>query len=198
MGLELCRLQRDDSGRKLQGWTPPEPDTWSTVCLVQTKVWLRTNSAPSEDHLGARRVAWQLHSPVPGGSSLSQEDFMFALSSGLFSLPGNAVSVDWAAVNNSPGAQQIRVTVYQCGIGVAKTPVAPGPVTVTLQPNFTTHNANAVGPNGPFKHGFYYEVVLETNDRAVLPMVNVWSDQGGTLIPGTLITARDFLHVTEP
>lgn len=124
--------------------------------------------------------------------------FQFTLSSGLFSLPGNAASVDWAVVNNSPGAQQIRVTVYQCGSGVAKTPIAPGPVTVTVQPNFVTHNANHVSANGPFKHGFYYEVVLETNDRRVLPMVNVWSDNGGTLIPGTAVTARDFLHLLEP
>ena len=124
--------------------------------------------------------------------------FVFVLSSGLFGLPGNAASVDWAAVNDSPGTQEIRVTVYQCGIGVAKAPVAPGPITMTLQPNFTTHNANGVGPTLPFKHGFFYEVVVETADRRVLPMVNVWSDQGGTLIPGTLITAGDFFHVIGP
>jgi len=91
----------------------------------------------------------------------------------------------------------IRVTVYQGGIGVAKTSVAPGAITATLQPSFVTHNANGVGTNGPFKHGFYYEVVVETNDRRVLPMVNVWSDNGGTLIPGTLIAAADFL-LLEP
>jgi len=124
--------------------------------------------------------------------------FKYTLSSGLFGLPGNAASVDWAVVNNSPSAQDIRVTVYKGAIGVAKTPVAPGAITVTVQPSFVTHNANSVGPNGPFVHGFYYEVVLETNDRRVLPMVNVWSDHGNTVIPGTLITARDFLHLLEP
>lgn len=126
---------------------------------------------------------------------MDKEDvvFKYALSSGLFSLPGNAVSVDWAVVNNSPGSEQIRVTVYQGSVGAAKTAVAPGAVTMTLQPGYVTHNANSVGANGPFRHGFYYEVVVEANDRRVLPMVNVWSDTGNTLIPGTLITAGQFV-----
>lgn len=118
--------------------------------------------------------------------------FKFVFSSGLFSLPGNVVSVDWAVINNSPGPEEIRVTVYQGSIGAAKTAVAPGAIALTLQPGYVTHNANSVGTNGPFKHGFYYEVVLETNDRRVLPMVNMWSDNGNTLIPGTLITAGQF------
>jgi hypothetical protein len=109
-------------------------------------------------------------------------------------LPGNAVTVDWAVLNNSLTAQQIQVTVYQCNVGATKTMVGAA-VTVTLQPRATTHNGNSVGPSGPFKHGFYYEVVVESDDRFALPMVGVWSDLGGTQIPGTLITAGQFVSL---
>jgi hypothetical protein len=124
--------------------------------------------------------------------------FKFMLSSGLFCLPSTAASVDWAAVNNAPNPQNIRVTVYQGGVAGPKTPIAPGPLSVTLQPACVTHNANPVGPTQPFVPGMYYEIVVETNDRRVLPVVDVWSDLGGTLVPGTRISARDFLHLIEP
>jgi hypothetical protein len=64
--------------------------------------------------------------------------FRMTLSSGFFSLPANAVSVDWAAVNKSSSAETIRVTVLQHGVGVPPTATAPGPITVTLNPGETT------------------------------------------------------------
>jgi len=115
------------------------------------------------------------------------------LSSGLFSLPANAVSVDWAVVNDSPSPQTVRVTVYKIGIGVGpKSPVAPGSLTVTVSPNEATHNANSVGATKPFVPGFYYEVVVEASDPNVLPTVHIWQDLGNTVIPGTRIGPTDF------
>ena len=121
--------------------------------------------------------------------------FRYKLSSGLFLLPQNAASVDWAVVNDTKVAQTFRVTVYKGGVGVAKIATAPGPLTETLAPDFVTHNANSVGPGQPFQLGLYYEVVVESNDRAVLPTVNVWQDHGGTAIAGTTIGPGDFVVV---
>ncbi len=123
--------------------------------------------------------------------------YTYTLSRGLFSLPAHATSVDWAMVNNAPTVQKVRVTVFKGGVGVAKVAVPPGAIEVTVEPSFVTHNANSVGTGQPFVPGFYYEVVVETNDRRVLPMVDIWQDHGGTSIPGTRIAARDFLHVVE-
>lgn len=109
------------------------------------------------------------------------------LSSGLFGLPGNAQSVDWMVVNNSAAPQTITVTVYRHGIGIPRAAVAPGPLTLTLAPTETTHNANSVGPGAPFEVGFYYEVEVVTPDRNVLPSVHVWPSHFNDPIPGTLI-----------
>jgi len=116
------------------------------------------------------------------------------LSSGLFSLPANAVSVDWAVVNDSPSPQTVRVTVYKLGTG-PKTAVPPGSLTVTVSPNEATHNANSVGAAKPFVLGFYYEVVVEASDRNVLPTVHIWQDLGNTVIPGTRIGPTDFKRI---
>jgi hypothetical protein len=121
--------------------------------------------------------------------------FKYKLSSGLFVLPQNAASVDWAVVNDTKVAQTFRVTVYKGGVGVGKIATAPGPLTQTIAPDFVTHNANSVGPGQPFQTGFYYEVVLESNDRALLPTVNIWQDHGGTVIPGTTIVPGDFVPI---
>lgn len=120
--------------------------------------------------------------------------YSHVLSSGIFSLPQNAQSVDWAVLNNSPASQTIRVTVYKCVTGgTPKTSVAPGPLTKNLKPYTSTHNANSVGT--VFTRGFYYELVVETNDLRVLPSVHVWQDHTNTVIPGTLIPAGSFVDV---
>lgn len=121
--------------------------------------------------------------------------FRYKLSSGLFLLPQNAASVDWALVNDSKQPQAFRVTVYQGGIGTPKTAPPPGPLSQTIAPDCVFHNANSVGPGKPFQMGFYYEVVLESNDRALLPTVTVWQDHGATVIPGTTIVPGDFVLI---
>jgi len=133
--------------------------------------------------------------PAKKASKPAAPSFRYKLSSGLFLLPQNAASVDWALVNDSKQPQAFRVTVYQGGVAMAKTETPPGPLTQTLDPNFVTHNANSVGPGQPFQMGFYYEMVLESNDRALLPTVNVWMDMGATVIPGTTIVPGDFVLI---
>ena len=119
--------------------------------------------------------------------------YAYALSSGPFSLPAGAQSVDWVVLNDSAGSQTVRVTVYKCGLGSAKTAVAPGAIETTLAAGTTTHNANSVGT--VFSMGFIYEVVVETNDKRTLPCVVIWQDHGGTAIPGTLIPAGSFINI---
>ena len=97
-------------------------------------------------------------------------------------------------INDSPIAQTLRVTVFKVGVG-PRTPVAPGPLTLTIGVKEATHNANSVGPGKPFVPGFYYEVVLETDDFAVLPSVHVWQDFANTVIPGTLISPGTFVEI---
>jgi len=123
-------------------------------------------------------------------------EFQYTLSSGLFSLPQGAESVDWAIVNNSTSMQQFRVTVYQFDAW-EKVPVAPGPITNTVKPLHVFHNANSVGPRKPFTNGRDYEVVLEVNSMKVLPSVEVWGDHGNTVIPGTLIGPGQFVDISN-
>lgn len=138
------------------------------------------------------RANWQ---PAASASSpTAMQAFAIKRSSGLFALPANARSVDWAVINDGTAPQTFRVTVFRIGGGV-KTAVAPGPLTFTLNPNFSTHNANSVGVGQPFVPGLYYEVVLESNDRRVLPIVHVWQDTVNTVIPGTLISSGEFVTI---
>jgi hypothetical protein len=120
--------------------------------------------------------------------------YRHTLTSGLFGLPAGAKSVDWMILSHATHAETFRVTVYRVGVG-PKTPVAPGALTLSLDPDEATHNANNVGPGKPFVPGFYYELVVETNSRAILPSVHVWQDHGNTVIPGTLIPPGSFVEL---
>jgi hypothetical protein len=132
---------------------------------------------------------------VLAGTTASAQPYRHTLSSGLFSLPAGAHSVDWALVNDSAVSRNVRVTVYRHGVGVPRVTVAPGALTVTIAPEEATHNANSVGGGLPFQPGFYYEVVLETNSLRVLPVVNVWQDAGNTVIPGSAIPAGSWVRI---
>jgi hypothetical protein len=120
--------------------------------------------------------------------------FQHRISSGLFGLPSNAKSVDWGIINDSAVKQSCRVTVFKCPINAPKSALAPGPLTLNLDPGVTSHNANSVGTI--FQIGFFYEVVVDLNDFDVLPSVQVWSDNGGTVIAGTQIPARSFVRLS--
>ena len=125
----------------------------------------------------------------------SPSPYTNVISSGPFGLPSNARSVDWFVVNDSPDSQIVRVTVYRLGIGIAKTPVPPGALTITLLPNYSSHNANNVSATGPFRVGEMYEVVVELNDKRVLPSVDVWRLANATIIPGTHLSPQDFSDI---
>jgi hypothetical protein len=122
--------------------------------------------------------------------------YAHVLSSGLFALPSNAHSVDWAVINNAPSEMSFRATMFRAAIAAAKVAVAPGALTLDLKPGHTTHNANSVGAGKPFEHGFYYELVVETDDWRLLPSVHVWEDAGGTVIAGTLISPGTFVDLS--
>lgn len=145
---------------------------------------------------GAVLLVGLVQSGAAVGSAQAPSTYRYVLSSGPFGLPANAHSVDWKALNDSPVSQSVRVTVYNVRIGMAKTPVVPpGPRTYTLQPSFATHNANGVGAGKPFSVGGTYEVVVELNDRRVLPIVEVWSNSANTVIAGTRLSPQDFTEI---
>ena len=127
-------------------------------------------------------------------SDVAPAAFRYVLSSGLFGLPVNAQSVDWMLVNNSRSIATVRVTVFRAGAG-QKVVVPPGTLVVNVDSGATTHNANHAGAGQPFVPGFYYELVVETNDRRVLPSVHVWQDHGNTVMPGTLISPGSFVEI---
>lgn len=64
-----------------------------------------------------------------------------------------------------------------------------------IEPGHAFHNANSVRFEGPFRRGFYYEVVVETDSPAVLPSVMEWSDRGGTAVAGSLVSPGDFVAI---
>ena len=114
--------------------------------------------------------------------------FKYSYSTGPFLLPENSGSLDWTLLNNDKTQQRARVTVFQCPVGTVKSPVAPGPLVVTIDPGESTHNANT------YPEGFAYEVQVECNSRLVLPYVSVWPGNFGVVIPGTGITSGAFIR----
>ncbi|MGH3627720.1 MAG: hypothetical protein ACRESC_04190 [Gammaproteobacteria bacterium] len=120
------------------------------------------------------------------------------LSSGPFLVPQESGgSVDWDVVNDSNETQTVTVTVYQLMIaGGPKQVAAPGPLTVTLAPGETIHNANNISPDGPFMSGVYYEVVVNSSGPDILPMLDIWQTNGGySVIPGTSIPAGSWVKL---
>src|SRR5215208_4736268 len=159
----------------------------------------RARAAATKARAGARtggpKQPTEKETPRVLAAAAAPVCFRHVLTSGLFGLPANAQSVDWMVLNDSPSTETIRVTVFRAGVGAKKTVVPPGTLTLTVSPTATTHNANSVGSSQPFVPGFYYEVVVETNDRRVLPSVHVWQDHINTVIPGTLISPGTFVEI---
>ncbi len=93
-------------------------------------------------------------------------------------LPG-AVSVDWVVANRCGSAQAFTMTVYQRPVGGPAVAIAPGPLTLTVAAEGTSHNANSVGASGPFRLGFSHEMVL-VGAACLLPSVEMWSSMSAT------------------
>jgi len=108
---------------------------------------------------------------------------------GPFLLPTNAGALDWNILNNSNSEQRARVTIFKCPIGIPKTPVAPGPLVVTIAPGELIHNANT------YPEGHTYEIQIECNSTLLFPSVSVWPGNYGVSIPGTTIHSGMFIHV---
>jgi hypothetical protein len=124
----------------------------------------------------------------------AQITYTTKMTSGPFLVDPSALSVDWEVLNNDTEPVDICVTVYQLNISAAKTVVAPGPVCLTLEPGYMTHNANSVG--SIFQVGLSYEVVVEATSDDVYPNVNQWSGFSSlNFIPCTLIPAGDFVYI---
>ena len=115
--------------------------------------------------------------------------YKYRYTTGPFLLPQNSGSLDWSLLNNETTKQEARVTIFKCPVGAVKTPVAPGPIVVTLDPGKSTHNANT------YPAGFSYEVQVDCNSRHVFPNVSVWPANFGVVIPGTSIYSGLFVRV---
>ena len=112
-------------------------------------------------------------------------------SSGLFSAPKGTKDIDWSVVNGNIGTGHwIRVTVYKCPVGAAKSPIA-GPTPVFLAPSVTTHLAVHLTAG---TKSDYYEVVIEDEDLMMHPSVQLFRKYPGDVIAGTLIPAGDFVQ----
>src|SRR4051794_32716853 len=121
--------------------------------------------------------------------------FKFRLSSGPFGLPQGAKSVDWMVLNDTGDVQSVRITVFAAPVQQTKHELPPGPLEVELEARTLTHNANSVGPGQPFQPGMPIEVVVQCNDPRVLPTVEVWQDNGATVVAGTRIGPGDFVRL---
>jgi hypothetical protein len=113
--------------------------------------------------------------------------YKFRYTTGPFLLPKNAGSLDWILLNNDTTVQKACVTVYKCPVNAVKTPVAPGPLVLVIDPKKAYHNANT------YTVGFPYEIVLECNSQLLFPYVSVWPANFGEIIPGTGINSGVFL-----
>jgi len=114
--------------------------------------------------------------------------YQFKYTTGPFSLPLDAHSIDWAALNNDCAQQTIRVTVFKCVTGHVKAAEPPGPLEITLDPGESTHNANAASG------GFLYEIQVECNSQLVFPYASAWSGAIADPIPGSVVKSAEFLR----
>jgi hypothetical protein len=114
--------------------------------------------------------------------------FTFIYSSGPIPLPLTAHSLDWVVLNNDSTAQKVRVTVFKCGIGSAKTQEPPGPLEVTIKPGHTTHNANGI------TGGLIYEIRVECSSKLIFPYASAWPSTVNNPMPGTVVNSADFIR----
>lgn len=128
---------------------------------------------------------------LPGGAVIGglTIKYKYRYTTGPFLLPENSGSLDWTLLNNDTTQQRARVTVFQCPVGAVKTAMAPGALTVTIDPGRNTHNANE------YTEGFAYEVQVECDSQLIFPYVSVWPGHFGVVIPGTGINSGSWLRL---
>lgn len=115
-------------------------------------------------------------------------DFPNKRSSGIFSAPKKAKSIDWTALNgNAMTSHWIRVTVFRCPIGATKVAIA-GPTAVFLDPKVSAHQEVPL----PHAHNDYYEVLFEDEDLNINPSVQLFRNYPDDVIEGSLIAPGDF------
>jgi hypothetical protein len=136
--------------------------------------------------------SWTTHKRVGPPAVAVASPYSHVLSSGSFALPNGAKVLDCLVLNDSPNAQQVRITLYKVLINVPKT-IVGSPFTTTIPANSSTHNSFTVGTNVPV--GETFEAVVEMNDTRVLPVIDVWSASMPVIIPGTHLSPRDFTDV---
>jgi len=119
-----------------------------------------------------------------------QATYLYRYTTGPFFFPMDGVALDWVLLNNEPAPQAVRMVIYSCPIGAAKTVAPPGPVELTV-PGFSCfHNANS------YTVGFAYEVQVECNSRLVFPYVSVWKGHSAaTTMPGVGFNSSDFIRM---
>ena len=119
---------------------------------------------------------------------LKPNDYLYVYRTGPFLLPSTTHSLDWGILNNDDDPQTVRVTVFKCNLGSAKTAEPPGPLAVTLAPGETTHNANNASG------GFYYEIQVECNSQLIFPYAAAWPGNIGDPIAGSVVKSAEFIR----
>ena len=119
---------------------------------------------------------------------LRRDGFEFRYTTGPFLLPESSGPLYWTILNNDQVIQRVRVTVFRCAVGAAKTQELR-PSEVNIDPGGISYSASS--PAG----GFAYEIQVECNSREVLPYVSVLSAKGGEPAPGTIINSSAFIEL---
>ncbi len=109
----------------------------------------------------------------------------------MFSAPRGAKFIDWTVMNGGIIGHWIRVKVYKCPVGAAKTAIA-GPTAVFLDATAAAHEAVSLSAGKPDRRSVYYEVVVEDEDLRMHPSVQLFRKYPTDVIAGTLITPGDF------
>jgi hypothetical protein len=114
--------------------------------------------------------------------------YKYKYTSGLFTLPQNTHSLDWAILNNDPKPQKVRVTVFKCDVTDVKSIERPGPLEFSVDPGFSIHNANKADA------GLMYEIQIECNSQLIFPHACAWPGGIADPIPGTVIKSAEFIQ----
>lgn len=114
--------------------------------------------------------------------------YKYKYTTGPFTLPQNAQSIDWSVLNNDPKPQKVRVTVFKCVVLDIKTTERPGPLEFVVDPGFLINNANKADG------GLIYEIQIECNSQLIFPHACAWPGGIADPIPGSVIKSAEFIQ----